>query len=49
MDELGGARVNATVSGDAHHLAPDEESGFRVRPGAAVLPAGQQPGEPAGE
>ena len=43
MEELGGARTHNTKSGNAHYMGSDEEDAHRVRQGAALLPAAEQP------
>ena len=43
MEELGGARTHNTKSGNAHYMGHDEDGRARVRQGAAVLPAPEQP------
>ena len=48
MEELGGARTHNTKSGIAHYLAHRRGRRDRLRQGAAVLPAVQQPRRPAG-
>ena len=44
MEELGGARTHNTKSGNAHYLASRRGRRARVRQGAALLPAPEQPG-----
>ena len=43
MEELGGARTHNTKSGNAHYMGDRRGRRDRVRQGAAVLPAGEQP------
>ena len=43
FEELGGARTHNTKSGVAHYMGTDEQRRPRLRQGAAVLPAEQQP------
>ena len=43
MEELGGARTHNTKSGNAHYMGSDEDDAHRLRQGAAVLPAAEQP------
>ena len=44
MEDLGGARTHNTKSGVAHYMAARRARRHRAHPGAAVLPAVQQPG-----
>ncbi len=47
FEDLGGAHTHNTKSGVAHYQAADEGDCLDLRPGAAFLPAVQQPGRPA--
>ena len=48
FEELGGARTHNTKSGVAHYMGSRRGRRHRVRQGAAVVPAVQQPRGPAG-
>ena len=48
MEELGGAHAHAAKSGVAHYQADRRGGLHRLRPGAAVLPAVEQPRRAAG-
>ena len=48
FEELGGARTHNTQVGNAHYLAARRGRRDRLRPGAAVLPAVEQPRRAAG-